>query len=387
MEKVERSKEDRRWHLSWMITALSTFAASGLSILNGIEMVPLIWIAAVVLAIMLLIVWIATPIRTHKVGKILMTTLLALSAAWTIWWAVKYDRPILDLKMQQVVIGNGAESEFGLDLETTVKNSGHQNGSGDHWQLELVINGGRVEGDERFGQVPPPAATNEPDLSTQDFPVGKPVRGWLFFSFPTVSHEFAAKNFACGSPSIDKISLNLSVWDSKFKRQFSQSEALKDLGGGACIAMTSPSASAPVQPAPKIQPTKAQRDAWETEATEIRKKYEAAHPGAKQDQVVFEVNKELRRRHIPVTIFIDFSHASQPSQPCYPNGIKIFANHSDLSDITSTGCFETGIEITGDNNTEHGVHAYSAPTTPAPSTTPTAQPPAPTTQPQQPKSF
>jgi hypothetical protein len=117
------------------------------------------------------------------------------------------------------------------------------------WKLQLLINGSNSDGHQLYGQVPSSIAANEPDLSTQDFPPKKPIRGWLFFDFSTVSHEYAESNFVCGSPALDKVTLRLTVWDSRYQHEWSDSKRLNELGKGSCVV---PTPRAPASsPAPK----------------------------------------------------------------------------------------------------------------------------------------
>jgi hypothetical protein len=243
MGQSHKLSEAARWHASWIIAALCAFAIAGIPAWTVLDMMPLIVIISIVLILGGALLWLLTPPMVHIAIKVLSSMVLMALATITICWAVKHDRPIFNPQMQGVAIKNTTGGDFGIDVEIEVRNSGRQSGYADEWKLKLIIDGSTVEGHRLYGQTIP-SRSNESEISDQEFSVGRPVRGWVFFSFPTISHEYAASYFACGSPLIDKVSLSISVRDSKTKHEWSQFKGLRDLGNGACI----PAVVVPVPP-------------------------------------------------------------------------------------------------------------------------------------------
>jgi hypothetical protein len=210
-------------------------------------MIPLSATIFVVWVLVLVLLWLLTPSRKHLIEKVLLSIALTICGALTLWCVAKYDRPILNPEIGGVITQNFNGNALGVDVEAFVKNSGRQSGYADRWQLDLVIDGTTIEGRELFGESLPPHAANELSIFDQEFLPGKPVRGWLFFGFPAVSHDFAAPYFVCNSALMDKVSFRLSVWDSKNKRKWSQTRSLKELGKEAC-SIVSP------EPSPQTEP-------------------------------------------------------------------------------------------------------------------------------------
>lgn len=239
--------EARKWHASWIITALIALGVTWITAGTGLDMTPLILIISIGWIFAIALLWIATPTSQHTALKATGSLILTGSAIFALWWVYSYDRPIFQPEIEGLITQNHRGSAFGLDVETLVKNTGRQSGYADTWKLLLTINGTQIEGRELYGQKLPPSAVNEPEIYNQEFPPGKPVRGWLYFGFPAVSHDFAEPYFICNSVMIDKVSLKLSVWDSKEKREWTQVRSLKDLGKEACTPLQVP----PVSPAPK----------------------------------------------------------------------------------------------------------------------------------------
>jgi hypothetical protein len=219
------------WHLTVVLVplliALGVVVVGFFAVQLGAEMAAMFITIAVTALVGLAVLWLPTlPLWEKALG----TIAIVVAATYSAFWVHANDRPILNLKMQQVAIRNDTQKPFGLDVETSITNSGRQVGDALGWKLQLLINGSNSDGHQLYGQVPSSIAANEPDLSTQDFPPKKPIRGWLFFDFSTVSHEYAESNFVCGSPALDKVTLRLSVWDSKYQHEWSDSKQLNELG-------------------------------------------------------------------------------------------------------------------------------------------------------------
>jgi hypothetical protein len=249
--QLKQDKEARRWHASWIITGLITIVVAGVTAWTALDMMPLILIVSFCWALTLGLLWILTPLKSHRIAKILVSILLTTCAGFAISWLYSYDRPILIIEIGGVATQNYNNTALGVDVESLVKNEGRQSSFADKWKLTLNIDGTTIEGRELYGQSLPPNAVNEPQLFDQEFPPGKSVRGWLFFGFPALSHDYAAAYFLCGSALMDKVSLQLSVWDSKTRHEYAQTKSLKQLGKEACtpIKPQQPITSTPSRPA------------------------------------------------------------------------------------------------------------------------------------------
>jgi len=226
---------------------------------TGLDMIPMLAIITAAWILSIVLLW--RPFKAqHKIGKAIGTVLLTGATALAAWWVCTYDRPILLPQIGGLLTQNYNGSALGIDIEALIKNTGRQSGYADRWKLLLTIDGTTIEGKQLYGQSLPSKAANEPQLYDQELPPGKPVRGWLFFGFPTISHEFATPYFLCNSPLIDKVSIKLSLWDSKMKREWNQSKPLKDLGKEACapldISRAVPPVSARIVPSllPQVRP-------------------------------------------------------------------------------------------------------------------------------------
>lgn len=237
------------------LIAIIVVAVGMIATLAGFEMMAMIVVVLIGWILVIVLLWIATGYVATRIVVALVFTACTICA---LYWVVKYDRPILTPEIGGIVTQNFDGRSLGLDVETLVKNSGRQNGYADKWQLVLVIDGTRIEGHQLYGQALPAKAVIQPEISDQEFPPGKPVRGWLFFGYPSVSHEYAVPYFTCGSPLMGKVELRLSVWDSKLERKWTRIESLKDLGNAACTPLKpAPQSAQPVEP--KAHPTAHQK--------------------------------------------------------------------------------------------------------------------------------
>ena len=241
-----RLSEAQKWHLSsWIIPSIIAVVLAGVTVGLAVPMPVLI---AIILAVWLLLnalVWTFTPPKSHHTGKIVTSVLLTVAMIASVSWAWAFDRPILRPQVGGLITQNFNENAFALDVETLIRNSGHQGGYADRWQLKLIVDGTEMIGRETFGQLLPAKAVKEPEIADQEFPPDKPVRGWLFFGFPGTSHDALQAYFFCGSSLTDKVSLELSVWDSKNKREWTQRMQLRDLYNQTCKSVEE---SSPKQP-------------------------------------------------------------------------------------------------------------------------------------------
>jgi hypothetical protein len=227
--------ENQKWHASWIIAALIAIAIPAIIVWTGLEMAPLIIIVSLFLILGIALLWISTPPKSHLIVKLVFSVVLGVIATLAIGWAIRYDRPILNPEIQEAVIPTPTGSALTLDLEVSVENSGHQTSFASPWLLALAIDGSTVKAHQLYGLPGPSIAPNEPEIYNQEFPPGRPVRGWLFFNFPTIS---AIGDFTCGSPALDKATIKLSYWDSKTKHEWTQIKSWKDLGPSACVPVS-----------------------------------------------------------------------------------------------------------------------------------------------------
>lgn len=229
--------EGKKWHASWIIPALMSGLLAWVVAGTTLDMVHLFAIICIVWMLAIALVWVLTPRQRHLGSKVALTFLLTVGAASAGLWVYSTDRPILRPQIEGAVLRNFNGDAFGLDVRTLVRNDGRQSSYADRWRLKLIVDGVEIEGKELFGQPLPPGAASGSEISDHEFQPGAPVRGWLFFGFPGTSHDSLQSYFTCGSPSMDKMTLELSVSDSEYKRQWIQVKPLRDLGNEACIPL------------------------------------------------------------------------------------------------------------------------------------------------------
>lgn len=234
------SDEARKWHLSWIIAALTVLVVAGITMGTSLEIPALVAIILSGLALAIALLWIWTPATQHVALKIGGTIMLMGLAIFALWWVNSFDRPILRPEIEGVKTQNFKGKSFTIDIQTLIKNSGRQSSFADAWKLMLIVDGTQIEGKELYDQSA--SVAKDVDIYNQEFPPGKAVRGSLFFAFPAVAHDLAQKYFSCNSTLMDKVSLKLSVWDSKAKREWFRVRTLTDLAKEGCAPA---SASAP----------------------------------------------------------------------------------------------------------------------------------------------
>jgi hypothetical protein len=227
--------ENSRWHASWIISLIIACVVAVFASLATMEMVPLIILVVFCFAGSLALLWLLTDRSKHIIYKVIVSAALLTAAVTAVCWVVRTDRPILRPQVGVVLVKSLSGNGFALAVEGLVKNSGRQGGYADDWKLTMTVDGSEYQGKQLHGQQLPSNAPNEQELSDQEFPSGKPVRGWLFFSFPAVSHDMMVPYFTCNSELINKVGLMLSVWDSKQKKEWTQTRTLKELGVESCI--------------------------------------------------------------------------------------------------------------------------------------------------------
>ncbi len=267
--------EGKKWNASWIISALMSSVLAWVVTGTTLDMVHLFAIICIVWALAIALIWVLTPRQRHRRLKGALTFVLTVAAASAVLWVYSKDRPILRPQIEGAVTQNFNGDAFGLDVRTLVRNDGRQGSYADRWKLKLIVDGVEIDGKELFGQPLPPRAASGPEISDREFRPGAPVRGWLFFGFPGTSHDSLQSYFTCGSPLMDNVTLELSVWDSEHKREWTQAKALRDLGNEACT----PLQIAHPTPAPNLEPQSPIRSTLKARAGAHTSQTSGALPG------------------------------------------------------------------------------------------------------------
>ena len=230
----QAASDQRRWHASWITAGLTTLAVAWITAGSGLTMVPLVAVVIVASVLALLLLWFLTPPKTHTLTKGVVSVLVIALAVCGAIWIYENDRPILTPKIGGTIGQNYNVQGFALDVEVNIQNSGMQSSYADHWELQLDINGKHYQGRQLIGEDFPKGALHLGEIRDQEFPVGKPVSGFLIFAFPELSHDDAVPYFACDSPSAKDVNITLTVWDSKLKKPFSQTQNLHEMSTEGC---------------------------------------------------------------------------------------------------------------------------------------------------------
>ena len=92
--------------------------------------------------------------------------------------------------------------------------------------------------------------------------------------------------------------------------------------------------------------TKAEREELKKQTDSVLAEYKAANPTASPGQVVAGVNAELKKLHVPASIFVQ-----TPTVPCTKNGVVIYGKNDHIDGIQANGCYwGTGVLIQGEGN-------------------------------------
>ncbi len=239
--------DNQRWNLSaWVFPSIIPLVLAWITIGLEVPMTALMLTIGAVWIFLCGLVWLLTPPATHRFGKIAVTALLTTVAACSLCWVWKYDRPILTSQIGEVVANVGPNDSL-IYVEALVKNTGHQNSYIENWNFEIATDSLMLSGVEKFSQKRPDGTVDEPQLFDQEFPVGKPVRGWLYFIVHDVSSAQMHKLFKCSAPPSHAKAI-LSFTDNKERHLWTQTRNLSDLihaGCGPLSTMTATPQSIP----------------------------------------------------------------------------------------------------------------------------------------------
>jgi hypothetical protein len=227
------------------------------AVLAGVEMTTLLAVIAIIAILLVILVWIS-PFK--GIATWVLSILIALGCACSEIKVFQYDRPILPPVIEAIAFVNNGTKYLGLDMEVLVKNGGLISGYADEWEMDVLIDGKSVESRQLYGRPLPITVVNEPELDGEEFPPGKPVRGWLFFEFTSITYDTANTYFSCGSQQLEKVKFKLAVLDSKRHRRWEETKSLAELGPSACIPLplAAPEAQAHTRSKEAIQPTHSQ---------------------------------------------------------------------------------------------------------------------------------
>jgi len=149
------------------------------------------------------------------------------------------------LETDGIVSQNGSDGTV-LNIEADVNNIGRQSSYGQDWRFHIKFEATEIEGSERFGLKRPEWTADEPELYNQEFSVGKPVRGWLYFAFPDSVSQQMRLIFNCTSPS--PAVATLSFFDSKEKHLWEKEIDLVALIKNSCRSTPTNTAVAAAPP-------------------------------------------------------------------------------------------------------------------------------------------
>jgi hypothetical protein len=224
--------ENLRFHLAWLIAAIVAVVCvllTGLTTMGLRELVLSIFSLGL-LSIALL--WLATPRTSRRLAKWIVTGLVSICSAVCIGWAIKTDRPIINVKVEYLIAQIHPDKSL-VNVEAFVQNNGRQSTYGDNWKLTITSGPNTFVGIQKFGQIRAEnIAINEPELANEEFPVGKPVRGWLYFEFE-ISPDEMHSLFNCDNPPKDAAA-TLSLSDTREKRQWISSRKFSELIQSSC---------------------------------------------------------------------------------------------------------------------------------------------------------
>lgn len=233
----DKATELRKWHASWLLPCAVTILVTWIAAGSGIEMIPLIVVVWLGFAVSALAVWLLTNIANHRSAKVTLTIFLGVVASLATIWAFEEDRPIINPEIGGIITQNYKQKWLALDIEANIQNSGEQSSYAKTWGLALTIDGKIFRGRQLPGEEIPEGAIKLAELRDQEFPKGKPVSGWLVFAFADLPHEKFEPYSSCASAIAEKVSITLTVTDSKEGKEFSQTRNLKDLLTESCQSL------------------------------------------------------------------------------------------------------------------------------------------------------
>jgi hypothetical protein len=235
MKEIKATGESRKWHISWIAAVLAELVAAGSILWATLGMTTSLCVLLLGFSLALGLLWTVTRWKKHFIAKVAISILLAICTGAALRWVYLYERPNLHSEIHSIAIPVSPDGTFFLDLGVSVTNSGRVPGHIERVSLVLTVDASSAIGKQIYAQTLPSGAANEPELDSQEFPPGKPVSGWLFFSFPGVSHTSIARYFVCDSPLLDTVSFRLSAWEKGSDRVFTANRKLKDLVKDPCI--------------------------------------------------------------------------------------------------------------------------------------------------------
>ena len=263
MAEIESKSPSKKWEwhvTTWLVPFLIAAIVLGVGIvavMSGFEMTTLIVIVLLAWVLVLILVWIGGIGLVIKISASVFFTFLAGVLSY---WVVKYDRPVLNPEIGGIVASIGPNDSL-LFVEALISNSGRQTTYASNWRFQIVTDSLTLDGVQKFSQKRPEGAVDEPQLFDQEFPVGKPVRGWLYFAVHGATSDQMHAIFNCSTPPLHARSI-LSFTDTKEKHIWSQTRDISGLIKGACnplpdvVAQSKPANTKPskMPPTPSLSP-------------------------------------------------------------------------------------------------------------------------------------
>lgn len=174
-----------------------------------------------------------------KCGAILLLIWGGMSGfGWWVWpppIQPKFDVAIGGIITRSSVSPNSSA----LQMTATVTNIGDGSSYAEKWQLEVSLAGRNFETRQLFGESPAPGSVQLPPLDNQEFPVGKPVRGLLYFQLSGITQQELNHHANCGGPPSEG-KFVLKVWDSKKHVEWKTQRTLAELTAEECRSAESP---------------------------------------------------------------------------------------------------------------------------------------------------
>jgi hypothetical protein len=254
MSTGDSKGETKKWHLSvWilpLLIAVILLATGLIASLSGFEMRTLIVVIVVAGLLVEVLVWVGiSPVALKR--KIVLSIITVVAAVPAIWWVVSYDRPVLNPEIGGLITQQDS-GDFALDVEALVRNTGRLSSYADNWRLRIKSGDLALEGSQLFGQKRPEGAVDEPELFDQEFPVGKPVRGWLYFTFRGATFDQLRSLFSCAAAPSDA-TVTLSLADTRERHEWAQTRSLSELIREHCqvISQVASPPPSPLESAPR----------------------------------------------------------------------------------------------------------------------------------------
>ncbi|MDR5726007.1 MAG: hypothetical protein RB191_00905 [Terriglobia bacterium] len=219
-------------HMPWlapMLLAVVAAIAGGW----GLDMIPFFLLIGLLFATCLLALWWLSERGKHRKVRIAGTVVLVLIASIASWWNYTYNRPRFVISIEQGFTG-GSDNTPLLGFRLYVTNIGRQPTYANKWELRLTTSDKVYQGRQDFDLAVPKAlaASAESSIADSTFASGEPVRGWVFFYLPDMSHATMMNFMGCGAKQDAKIIV--SLWDEKIGRQWQTERSSLDLVRSGC---------------------------------------------------------------------------------------------------------------------------------------------------------